>query len=92
VLRNLSATRLLDRDQLIGLANQTNELSHKIDAFAAERKAIFESVGLAALKVEPELEVRASSSTGPSPRGKNPEYPSEELHLRLQHAELECDR
>ena len=59
--KTVSARKFWDSDQLIGLENQINELGLKIDAFAAERKAIVESVGLAALEVEPNLEVTTSS-------------------------------
>jgi hypothetical protein len=52
------ASKLLGSDQLMGLENQIKELGLQIDAFAAEKKAIAESVGLAALEVAPDLEVR----------------------------------
>jgi len=61
-----SAIDSLDSDQRISLENQINELGLKIDAFAAERRAIVQSVGLAPLEVEPSLEVRTSIFLGAS--------------------------
>lgn len=58
----LASNRVLDSDQLIGLESQINKLGLNIDAFAAERKAIAESEGLAPLRVQPELEVSETSS------------------------------
>jgi len=74
----------IDSDQRISLGNQINELGLKIDAFAAERKAIVESVGLAPLEVGPSFKVRTSSFYLSAWSLAHITFPEERIHIILQ--------